>query len=423
MSKAQLHKRLTEEQVKTILEHYLAKEISLSNALENLSIGKVRFFALLNRYQANPDTFTIQPPKKTNDHRKISSKAEQVIINELKKEQKLILNKEIPIRFYNYSAVRDDILDKHGIKISVPTIISRAKQQGYYVIKPERKAHDREVITNFAGELVQHDSSHHLWSPFMTTKLYLITSIDDYSRFLLYAELVEVESSWTHIQALESAILAHGCPLRYYADQHSVFRYVKDRDKQSIWYTARKFTDEVDPQFKQVLKDCGVDLIYALSPNAKGKVERPYGWLQDRIVRTCAKEGIIALKEVRIVLKNLVYQYNYKWVHSTTKEIPALRLQQAIQEGKSLFRPFTIKPPFQSSKDIFALRDQRVVDNYRKISFQNFELTVPNVPNRHPVDLRIVPHVKKNIAEIRMWFKNELVSTQMVRHEDLRLKI
>jgi len=409
--------------VKLILESYLSGETTVASALENLKLKRARFFRLLKHYQDDPDFFTIVPPKKTNDHRKIKAEAETKIVEELKKEQKLVQNKDMPIKHYNYSAVRDDLREKNNIIVSVPTIIARAKNKGFWLPKPTKAIHDREVITNFAGELVQHDSSHHLWSPFMTMKLYLITSIDDYSRFLLYAELVEQESSWTHIQALESAILAHGAPLKYYADQHSVFRYVRDRDTVSPWYTAHKFTDEVDPQFKSVLKDCGTDLIYALSANAKGKVERPYGWLQDRIVRTCAKEGIRDLKDVRAVLKNLVQQYNYKWVHSTTKEIPAERLDRAIREGKTLFRPFTIKPPYTSSKDVFALRDQRVVNNYRKISIQNFELTVPNVPQRHPVDLRIVPHVKKNIAEVRMWFKSQLVSTQLVRHENIRLKV
>lgn len=423
MANAQLHKRLSDQSVKLILESYLSGETTTESVLENLKLKRARFFRLLAKYQKSPDAFTIVPPKKTNDHRKIDVKAEATIVKELKKEQQLIQNKDMPIRHYNYSAVRDDLREKHNIVVSVPTIISRAKNQGFWLPKPEKRVHDREVVTNFAGELVQHDSSHHLWSPFMTRKLYLITSIDDYSRFLLYAELVERESSWTHISALESAILAHGAPLKYYADQHSVFRYVRDRDKQNPWYTAQKFTDEVDPQFKSVLKECGTDLIYALSPNAKGKVERPYGWLQDRIVRTCAKEGIREFKDVRAVLKNLVRQYNYKWVHSTTKEIPAERLARAIHEGKTLFRPFTIKAPFQSSKDVFALRDSRVVNNYRKISIQNFELTVPKVPQRHPVDLRIVPHVRKNIAEVRMWFKNELVSTQLVRHEDIRLMV
>jgi hypothetical protein len=421
MPKEQLHKRLSEEQVKVILESYLTREILLENALENLQIKRARFFRLLKRYQDSPDSFTILPPKKTNAHSKVSADAEKFITEELTKEKELIVNKDIPIRFYNYSVVRDDIFNKHKIKVSVPTIITRAKQQGFYIPKPEKKSHDRQVITNFAGELIQHDSSLHQWSPFMDRKMYLITSIDDYSRLLLFAELFLEESSWWHISAIESVILTHGSPLKYYPDQHSIFRYVRDRDKFTPWHTAHKFTDDVNTQFKQVLKDCGTDLIYALSPNAKGKIERPYQWLQDRVVRTCAKENITDPEEVKKVLKDLVYQYNNVWVHSTTKQIPAVRFDQAIHTGQSLFKSFIIKPPFTSSKDIFALRDQRVVDNYRKISFHNLEITVPGVPQRNTVDLRVVPNTQPGLAEVRIWFKDKLVATQLVRHADLKL--
>lgn len=423
MPRQQLHKRLTEEQAKAILENYVSGEITAQNARDNLGLKRSQFFDLVKAYRDTPDSFTIKPSKKDNSHLKISEEAERLIIKELKKEKQLIDNKNIPVRFYNYSAVRDDLLKEHGVKISVPTIISRAKDNGFYLPKREHKVHDREVITNFAGELVQHDSSLHQWSPFSEDKWHLITSLDDYSRGLLFADLFEQESSWVHITSIESVVLKYGCPLKYYPDQHSIFRYVRERDKFTPWYTAHKFTDEVDPQFKQVLKDCGTDLIYALSPQAKGKIERPYRWLQDRMVRACAKNHITEIKDARKILKELASDYNNKWVHSTTKEIPMMRLEAAINSGKSLFKPFTIKPPFESSKDIFCLRSQRVVNGYRKITFKQAELLVPKSLPRDTVDLRIVPNVKKGLAEVRIWNKNELVSVQLAKHEDLDLNL
>lgn len=419
----QLHKRLNEEQVKAILESYLAGEIAVTSVLENLRLKRSRFFLLLKEYKENPDSFTITPPKKANSYLKISDEAEKLIIKELEKEKQLIDNKDMPVRFYNYSAVRDDLLKQYGVKISVPTIISRAKDNGFYLPKRHKKVHGHEVVTNFAGELIQHDSSLHQWSPFSEDKWYLITSIDDYSRGLLFADLFERESSWVHITSIESVVLKYGCPLKYYPDQHSIFRYVRERDKFTPWYTAHKFTDEVDPQFKQVLKDCGTEVTYALSPQAKGKIERPYRWLQDRVVRTCAKDHITELKDARKVLKELVYDYNNKWIHSTTKEIPMVRLEAAIKSGKSLFRPFTIKPPFVSGKDIFCLRNQRVVNGYRKITFRQAELLVPKSLPRDTVDLRIVPNIKKGLAEVRIWNRDELVSVQLAKHEDLELNI
>jgi len=46
-------------------------------------------------------------------------------------------------------------------EVSLPTIIDRAKRNGFYLKKPRRSVHDQEVLTHYAGELIQHDSSHH----------------------------------------------------------------------------------------------------------------------------------------------------------------------------------------------------------------------------------------------------------------------
>ena len=80
-------------------------------------------------------------------------------------------------------------------------IIKIAKKKGYYIPKPDKKNHDRNVNTNYIGELVQHDTTHHLFAPYAERKWYLITSIDDFSRYLLYRELMEKETSVRHIEA------------------------------------------------------------------------------------------------------------------------------------------------------------------------------------------------------------------------------
>lgn len=93
----------------------------------------------------------------------------------------------------------------------------------------------------------------------------------------MYAVLIERETTWEHILALEAVLLKYGFPLAYYVDSHSIFRFVQGRD--SFWRNHYKLTDEANPQWKQVLDDCGVKVTYALSPQAKGKIERPYRWL------------------------------------------------------------------------------------------------------------------------------------------------
>ena len=91
-------------------------------------------------------------------------------------------------------------------------------------------------------------------------------------------------------------------------------------------------------------------------------------------------------------------RYNSYQVHSTTGEIPDERFYRAFDERRSLFREFAIPAPYVSTKDVFALRDNRVVNAYRKISINNLELNVSGVPIRERVYLRIVPDKKSGLA-------------------------
>ena len=237
----------------------------------------------------------------------------------------------------------------------------------------------------------------------------MITSLDDFSRKILYADFVEQETTWTHIKAAESVMLAYGIPLRYYVDSLRVFRFVQDRD--SVWRKHVLQTDEADPQWRQVMKILGVDVTYALSPQAKGKIERPYRWLQDRIVRTCAIEKITAIEDARVVLKEELNRYNNHQVHSTTGEVPGIRFDRARNEGKSLFRPFAFPKPYASTKDIFCLRETRRVNGYRKISLSNHEIIVPNVPLREEVEIHLIPDVDRGALEVRIWHDNRMVQS------------
>ena len=224
-------------------------------------------------------------------------------VNEL-----LVDDPQLPISGYNYAAVQDRLRNR-GITVSATTIINRAKCLGCYQPHRPKKVHDREVVTTAIGALIQHDASLHLWSPYATEKWTLITSIDDYSRMLLFADFFPVETTWTHIQATQALMQTYGLPLRYYVDSLRVFRFVQGRD--SFWRKHVLQTDDVAPQWRQMMGLLQVDVTYALSPQAKGKIERPYRWLQDRIVRTCALEKLTTIEEARAVLKAERDRYNH----------------------------------------------------------------------------------------------------------------
>ena len=412
---SQVHKRFTSDQVKELLERYSNNEIERKYIQEILGVKKSRFFMLLTQYKENPQHFTVQY-QRTSAPRSISPEIEQNILKELAIEKEIIQNKDVPLRSYNYSYIKDRLGKTYHQKVSLPTIIDRAKKHAFYLKKPQKAIHDREVLTHYVGELIQHDSSHHLWAPAAQEKWYLITSLDDYSRFILYAALVNQETSWAHILALQTVILQHGLPYCYYVDSHSIFRFVQGRD--SVWRKHHLLTDEATPQWKQVLDDCNVKVTYALSPQAKGKIERPYGWLQDHLIRTCVREDVTEIKPTQQILRHEVYRYNYRQVHSTTQEIPYFRFQRALKERRSLFREFQIRPPFQSAKDIFCLRMNRTVDPYRQISISPLQFKVHADP-RKQVNLRIYP-LDDEISEIRFWCEGKLIDVQKVKSSDFK---
>ena len=229
---------------------------------------------------------------------------------------------------------------------------------------------------------------------------------------------MEKETRWAHIKALEIVWLQHGFPFQYYVDSHSIFRFVERRD--SVWRKHYLKTDEADTQWKRILNECRVKPIYALSPQAKGKMERPYRWLQERTVRTCARENISPIEQVREVLSYERRRYNEQQVHSTTGEIPIIRFERAIKEGKNLFRPFKVPSPFESTKDIFCIKEERTTNAYRKVSFDGMELKVPGVNPYEKVELRMVPDGKTGLTEIRFWHKGRLVGTQKVKIHELK---
>lgn len=412
----QLHKRFGVEQVQVLLQGYVQGTMTRSEVEEMLQINKTRFFELLRAYRQDPEAFSLEYERATPAH--LSAEVEAAIQAELLREKELVEDPKLPIWNYNYSALRDR-LRKKGMLVSATTITQRAKALGCYLPHPPKKVHDRQVVTASIGAMVQHDASTHLWSPYASEKWTLITSIDDYSRLLLYADFVLQETAWAHIQAAQSVMQTFGLPVQYYVDNLRVFRFIQNRD--SLWRKQVVGTDEVDPQWRTCLRLLGVNVIYALSPQAKGKIERPYRWLQDRIVRTCALEHITSLADARPVLHEEVHRYNYHQVHSTTGQIPSIRFTNAKQAGNSLFRRFALPLPYSSAKDIFCLRDTRTVNGYCRISLFNHQIDLPQVPLYEDVELHLIPDPAKQLLEVRIWWNEKMVQSVNLPLADSRV--
>lgn len=124
-----LRKLFSVGEVKKVFERYLSQEIAVEHALAMLKIRRRQFFKLLKVYRERPDGFSLDYARKA-PPRKIDAKAEARIMRELRKEAEIIRDKTNPVRFYNYSYVKEILEKKHKVHVSLPTIIRRAKKMG-----------------------------------------------------------------------------------------------------------------------------------------------------------------------------------------------------------------------------------------------------------------------------------------------------
>ena len=133
----QVHKRLTDEQVRMILGRYAAKELTAAQAIELLGLKRRQFFEWAQRYRKDPDGFSVQY-RREEKNRKLDDAVDRHILEELAIEKALIDDPALPIRFYNYSYIQDQIMKNHQEKVSLPTIIDRAKKTASISPGPRR---------------------------------------------------------------------------------------------------------------------------------------------------------------------------------------------------------------------------------------------------------------------------------------------
>ncbi len=122
-------------------------------------------------------------------------------------------------------------------------------------------------------------------------------------------------------------------------------------------------------------------------------------------------EKIDNLNDARQVLSEERDRYCHHQVHSTTKEIPAVRFGRAHTEENSLFRPFSLPAPYTSPDDVFCLQETRVTNGYGRISLFNHDIRVANVPLREQVDVHMIPDFDRDIMRVRIWHRDALAHT------------
>jgi transposase len=214
------------------------------------------------------------------------------------KQRSLALYRE---RYGDYGAtLAAECLEKEdGVKVSVTTLRRWLWQAGLLDRRRKRRLHRRRrTRREHLGELVQMDGSFHDWFEGRRGWAVLMVMIDD-ATGMVTARFYEKESWASSSDSFQRYARRHGLPRSLYVDQHSIYR----PDSEA---TDADLLDNCPPetQFGRAMRELDVELILARSPQAKGRVERMNGTLQDRLVKALRRARISDLEAANQFLDN-----------------------------------------------------------------------------------------------------------------------
>lgn len=196
---------------------------------------------------------------------------------------------------------------QHGYTGSAETLRGWMIEAGLWKAKRSRvrRIHSPRERRGRLGELVQIDGSPHAWLEDRAPKSCLIAFIDDATGELMQACFYPVESTNAYLHSLQCYVSAHGRPLALYSDRHSIF-------------TKHDPEDPTPTQFERAVGELNIESILAYSPQAKGRVERAFQTLQDRLVKALRLARISTLEAANAWLPQHLAQHNARF-----KRLPA----------------------------------------------------------------------------------------------------
>jgi hypothetical protein len=266
------------------------------------------------------------------------------------------------------------ILRSHGLPPK------RKRKRPKYRSRRERRAS--------LGLMLQIDGSPHDWLEGRGPWLTLVGAIDDATN-KRWALFVPAETTWAYLDLARHIALSDGIPHAVYSDKHAIF--VVKRDP-----TLIEQLNGVEPltQFGRAMYELGVTIIPANTPQAKGRVERMWGALQDRLVVELRLAKACTLQQANQVLASFLKDYNQRF-----HVVPG--------DSSNLFRK---APPIAQLDRILCLKEPRVVNNDHTVSFQGLVLQIPPSKYFHSLAKKRVAVLQLRDGSILIEYRSSIVA-------------
>jgi transposase len=246
----------------------------------------------------------------------------------------------------------EKLLERDKVRISRETLRKWLMEEGLWH-KNRKSVHHRQwrERKSHCGQMVQMDGSHHDWLEGRGPKMVLIGYIDD-ATSRVYGRFYEYEGTMPAMDSFKRYVKNYGIPASIYLDRHAAY---KNKAEASI--EEQLAGEEPLSEFERVLKELGVEAIHANTPEAKGRVERLFRTLQDRLVKELRLQGARTLEEANGCLEEYLPGFNK-------------RFSVVAAEGEDLHRRLSAGFKLESIfcyKRVHVLRNDFTVVDERKL--------------------------------------------------------
>ena len=278
---------------------------------------------------------------------------------------------------FNHQHLTELLADGEGIQLSrssVRNILTASGIKSPRRRRPPRHRSRRERYPE-EGMLLQVDGSPHDWLQGRGPEMSLVAAIDDATGKVPFALFRRQEDSPGYFMLLEGIVRRYGIPLAIYHDRHSIFEVSPDKRPSIEEQLEGK---ERATQFGRLMAELGITAISALSPQAKGRIERLWGTFQDRLVSELRLAGITTMEEANRFLVGFLERYNARFA------VPP-------KQPGSAYR----SPEGQDLKSLFCFKYQRVVGSDNVVRFNGHRLQLlPSLERLSYARCRVEVHQK-----------------------------
>lgn len=276
-----------------IMHDVMEKRITQVEAASMLSLSDRQIRRIVGAVRSEGDKGVIHKSRGRPSNRKIKQSVREKVLCLYRKKYEA----------FGATLFSEKLLEIDRIAISNETLRQWLMEAGLWQRRRRRRSHRQwRRRKECFGEMVQMDGSHHRWLENRGPQLVLMGYIDD-ATSNVFAKFYDYEGTLPAMDSFKRYVGRYGLPMSVYVDRHTTYKSTKK-------FSAEFEEEKPLSQFERALEELGVEVIHAYSPQAKGRIERLFGVLQDRLVKEMRLEGITTKEEANTFLEKYLPRYN-----------------------------------------------------------------------------------------------------------------